>query len=320
MDKASQRNLLADMLTMRHFDEACLEGVPTGEIHGELHTGIGQEAIGAALKANLQAGDAVSSTHRNHYHAIAAGVPLRPMLAEIFEKETGLCQGRGGHMHLFELGHNFSCTGIVGAGLPVALGYAYKFWMHEEDHVAVAVTGDGGTNNGTFHECLNIAGAWKLPLVVLVENNLLAISVPIDDVTATPTIAKRAKAYDAWGDKGDGTDVEATTKALAQAMEHARSGQGPAILEATCYRFQGHFEGDHDSYRRMDDKKKMRETYDPITLYRRKLVGAGVVTDADVDDMTEASKRDMAALLSEVRQDEQPDASGARDYVFGASA
>ena len=319
MDKANKLRLLQDMLTMRHFDEACLEGVPTGEIHGELHTGIGQEAIGAALKANLQAGDAVSSTHRNHYHAIAAGVPLRPMLAEIFEKATGLCRGRGGHMHLFDTAHNFSCTGIVGAGLPVALGYAYKFWMQQEPHVAIAVTGDGGTNNGTFHECLNIAGAWKLPLVVLVENNLLAISVPIDEVTATPTIAERANAYNAWGNKVDGTDVEATTAALAQAIEHARGGQGPTILEATCYRFRGHFEGDHDSYRRMSDKEKMRQTFDPITLYRRKLTGAGV-SAAELDDMTETSKRHMAALLSDVRQDEHPDASRARDYVFGASA
>jgi pyruvate dehydrogenase E1 component alpha subunit len=304
------------MLTMRHFDEACLEGVPTGEIHGELHTGIGQEAIGAALKACLEPGDAVVSTHRNHYHAIAAGVPPRDMLAEIFEKETGLCKGRGGHMHIFDKAHNFSCTGIVGASLPVALGYAYKFWMHDEPHVAVAVTGDGGTNNGTFHECLNIAGAWNLPLVLLVENNLLAISVSIDEVLATPTIAERAAAYGAWGQKVDGTEVETVTSVLAEAVEHARAGNGPAILEATCYRFRGHFEGDHDSYRRMDDKRSMREKFDPITLYRKKLLADGVSTEAELDELTTTSQQEMTGLLESVRADNLPDASSARDYLF----
>lgn len=308
--------LFKAMLTMRHFEEACLEGVPTGEIHGELHTGIGQEAIGVALQAGLKAGDAVVSTHRNHYHALAAGVPIKAMLAEIFEKETGLCRGRGGHMHLFDKAHNFSSTGIVGASLPVALGYAYKFWMRNEPQMAVAVTGDGGTSNGTFHECLNIAGAWNLPFVLLVENNLLAISVSIDEVMATPTIAERACAYGAWGKKVDGTDVDEVTRAFDEAAEHARRGEGPAILEATCYRFRGHFEGDHDSYRRMDEKRQMRERHDPLTLYRRTLIAEGVATDAELDALVDASRKRLNEALDEVRAEPMPNASGALDYLF----
>lgn len=304
------------LLTMRHFDEACLEGVPTREIHGELHTGIGQEAIGAGMVESLRKGDAVVSTHRNHYHAIAAGVPLKPMMAEIFERETGLCKGRGGHMHLFAPQQHFSSTGIVGASLPVALGYAYSFWMEGKDNVAVAVTGDGGTNNGTFHECLNIAGAWKLPFVLLVENNLLAISVAIGDVLATPTIAERAVAYRAWGKKVDGSSVDTFAAAFAEAVDHARSGNGPAILEATCYRFRGHFEGDHDSYRKMDEKKHIRESYDPLELAKRQLIQDKVATETELDTLIRASKQEMNALLEQVRSEPMPEGEKALDYVF----
>jgi acetoin:2,6-dichlorophenolindophenol oxidoreductase subunit alpha len=304
------------MVTMRHFDEACLEGVPTREIHGELHTGIGQETIGAGMAESLKPGDAVVSTHRNHYHAIAAGVPLHPMMAEIFERETGLCKGRGGHMHLFAPEQNFSSTGIVGASLPVALGYAYGFWMEGKNNVAVAVTGDGGTNNGSFHECLNIAGAWKLPFVLLVENNLLAISVSIDEVLATPTIAERAVAYKAWGKKVDGINVDTFATAFAEAIDHARSGKGPAILEATCYRFRGHFEGDHDSYRKMEEKKRIRESYDPIELAKIKLIRDGIATETELERIIQASKQEMAALLVKVRSEPMPEGERALDYLF----
>jgi acetoin:2,6-dichlorophenolindophenol oxidoreductase subunit alpha len=304
------------MVTMRHFDEACLEGVPTREIHGELHTGIGQEAIGAGMAESLKAGDAVVSTHRNHYHAIAASAPLQPMMAEIFERETGLCKGRGGHMHLFAPEQNFSSTGIVGASLPIALGYAYGFWMEGKNNVAVAVTGDGGTNNGTFHECLNIAGAWKLPFVLLVENNLLAISVPIDEVLATATIAERAVAYKAWGKKVDGVNVDTFAAAFAEAIDHARSGKGPAIIEATCYRFRGHFEGDHDSYRKMEEKKRLRESYDPIELAKRQLIQNGVATEGELETIIQASRQELAALLMQVRSEPMPEGERALDYLF----
>jgi acetoin:2,6-dichlorophenolindophenol oxidoreductase subunit alpha len=304
------------MLTMRHFDEACLEGVPTREIHGELHTGIGQEAIGAGMVESLKKGDAVVSTHRNHYHGIAAGVPLHPMMAEIFERETGLCKGRGGHMHLLAPEQNFSSTGIVGASLPIALGYAYSFWIEDKDNVAVAVTGDGGTNNGTFHECLNIAGAWKLPLVLLVENNSLAISVPIEEVLATPTIAERAVAYKVWGKKVDGTNVDTFATAFAEAVDHARCDKGPAILEATCYRFRGHFEGDHDSYRKMDEKKRIRESYDPIELAKRNLIRDGVAAETELAGMIHVSKQEMITLLTKVRSESMPEADQALAYVF----
>lgn len=298
------------LLRMRHFDEACLEGVMTREIHGELHVGIGQEAIGAGIAESLRPEDAVVSTHRNHFHALAKGVDERALLAEIYEKESGLCRGRGGHMHPFDPSKHFSATGIVGASLPVALGHAYAFRMEGRPAIALGVIGDGAVNTGGFHEAMNIAGAWKLPLVVLIENNLYAISVRIDEVSATPTLAERASAYGAWGRKVDGTDPDIVADAFAEAVVHARDGHGPAILEATAYRFHGHFEGDHDTYRSREERKRMRAEHDPLTLYPAKLTAAGVAGEAELTTMAEESKARFEALLADVRADTQPDPAG----------
>jgi acetoin:2,6-dichlorophenolindophenol oxidoreductase subunit alpha len=304
------------MALMRAFEEACLEGIETGEIHGELHVGIGQEAIATGMAESLQSRDALVSTHRNHLHAIAKGVPLRPMLAEIFERGSGLCRGRGGHMHLFDPDHNFSCTGIVGSSLGVALGYAYAAWLEGSDAVGVGVTGDGGANTGAFHECLNIAGAWRLPYVVLVENNEYAISVPIAANLATATIAERAAAYAAWGRRVDGTDPDAVAAAFAEAVEYARSGRGPAVLEATCYRFRGHYEGDFDLYRPKDEKEAALRDRDPLILTGRRLLERGEATQPELDETVEQARRRLSELLAEIRTDAAPDPRGALDYVF----
>lgn len=307
------------MLEMRAFDEACLEALRRGEIHGELHTGINQEAIGAAMAESLRPGDAVVSTHRNHFHALAKGVSPRALLAEIMERETGLCRGRGGHMHPFDPAANFSATGIVGASLPVALGYAHAFTLRREPHVAVGVTGDGGSHTGGFHETLVIAGARRSPLVVLVENNALAISVGFAAVSPTRTISERAAAYGALGLSVDGTDVDATAEAFARAMDHARAGAGPVVVEATCTRARGHFEGDPDSYRTGEEKRRIREEHDPIALYRARLLADGVrpeALDAAAAEVREAAR----ALLEEVRRDPLPDAAGALRFVFAQDA
>jgi pyruvate dehydrogenase E1 component alpha subunit len=308
------------MARMREFELACLEGVSTLEIHGELHTGIGQEAIGAGMAGALRGEDAVVSTHRNHFHALAKGVSPRRLMAEIFERETGLCRGRGGHMHPFDLEHNFSASGIVGASLPVALGYAYAFAIEGGNRVAVGVIGDGGTNHGTFHETLNMAAAWEAPLIVLVENNFLAISVPTSAVLATATIAERAAAYGAPGETVDGTDVEVMADAFARAVEHARSDNGPYVLEAICQRFQGHYEGDLEQYRSKDERERIRREHDPLRIGRSKLVERGLAGDAAIEAIDMEAKAEMQELLAAVRSDRMPDASGALDYVFAEGA
>ncbi|MEQ8965469.1 MAG: thiamine pyrophosphate-dependent dehydrogenase E1 component subunit alpha [Azospirillaceae bacterium] len=308
--------LFAAMVRLRKFDEACLQGVPTHEIHGELHTGLGQEAIAAGMEPSLRPDDAVVSTHRNHYHGLVKGVPAEAMMAEIFEKETGLCGGYGGHMHPFDPERNFSATGIVGASLPVAAGYAYAYRLAGKDAIAVGVTGDGGTNTGGFHETLNMAGAWKLPLVVLVENNRLAISVDFHAVTATVDIETRAAAYGAWARSVDGTDVEAVRDAFAEAAAHARTGKGPAVLEASCYRFSGHYEGDHDSYRTREEKKRMRVENDPIPLYRERLIERGEAAAEELDAIDARLGEEAAAMLADVRAASMPDPKTALKPLF----
>lgn len=305
------------MVLMRRFEESCLEGVAAKEIHGEVHTAIGQEAVGAALAEHVRAGDAVSSTHRNHLHAIAAGVPLVPMLAEIFERSTGLCGGFGGHMHLFDLERKFSTTGIVGAGLPVALGHAYAAKLEGRTSVAFAAAGDGAVNTGAFHETMNLAGVLRLPLVVLVENNEWAISVPFSASSATATIAERAAGYAAWGVRVDGLDVGAVSEALGTAVERARRGEGPSIVEAMCYRFRGHYEGDLDLYRDQADRDSRISTRDPLLLLRQTLLDEGVPAD-ELDDLERDAAAEIATAMAEVRGAAAPDPREAAEHVFAS--
>ena len=289
-------DLLRTMILIREFEEICGQAVASGEIHGEMHLSVGQEAVGAAICAVLRDEDAVVSTHRSHAHAIGKRVPLKPLLAEIFEKETGLCRGRGGHMHLFDPERSFSCTGIVAASLPIALGYAYAASIEGSDRVAVGITGDGGALAGPFHECLNIAGAWKLPLLVIVENNHYGISVRLSSVSATATIAERASAYGARGEVVDGTNVEETFRALREAVDHVRAGKGPALLEIVCFRLRGHYEGDPDHYRSPAEKKAMEQESDPIAIATDKLIRNGQLSSTEVEALVGEARQELAEV------------------------
>ncbi|MEW5990833.1 MAG: thiamine pyrophosphate-dependent dehydrogenase E1 component subunit alpha [Chloroflexota bacterium] len=304
------------MTRMRAFEAVCAEGVTTGELRGELHLATGQEGIAAGMVGTLLPGDWVVSTHRSHLHAIAKGVPLLPLLAEIYEKGIGLSGGKGGHLHLFDPAHRFSSTGIVGSSLPVALGHAYATRLDGTDDVAVAVTGDGGVNTGQFHETLNMAAIWQLPLVVLVENNDYAISVPAAEAVARPGIAARAAAYGAWGRRVTGTDVEAFALAFAEAVEHARAGQGPALLEASCHRFRGHYEGDPDHYRSAALRERAIEEGDPIAIARARLMTDDRTSASELDEIADAATVEMARLLAEVRAAPGPNAEAALTDVF----
>ena len=302
------------MVLMRRFEEACLAGVASKAVHGELHTAIGQEAIAVALSEHIRADDALTSTHRSHLHAIAKGIPLRPLLAEIFEKETGMCGGFGGHMHLFDRERRFSTTGIVGASLPVALGHAYASKLRGSDAVAFAVVGDGSVNSGGFHETMNMASVLGLGLVVIIENNEWAISVPFSAASATATLAERAVAYAVPGERVDGLDVQATSDAIGRAVAHARS-DGPAIVEAMCYRFRGHYEGDLDLYRDQGEKVQRTATKDPLVLTRAHL-SDGILDPALLDELEKSASAEIDELLASVLLDEQPDPARARDHVF----
>lgn len=307
------------MARMRAFEDVCAAGIGTGELRGELHLATGQEAIAAGMVGVLRPGDWMVSTHRPHLHAIAKGVALRPLLAEIYEKGDGLAGGKGGHVHLFDMGHRFSTTGIVGSSLPVALGHAYAARLEGTTDIAVGITGDGGTNTGQFHETMNMAAIWHLPLVVLVENNDYAISVPAHEAIAPPGIAARAAAYGAWGRRADGTDVEIFAAAFAEAVQHARSGGGPALLEASCHRFRGHYEGDTDHYRPKRARDEMLQSGDPIAKARARLIERDGEDPGSLDEVVVAATAEMAELLAVVRAGAEPDVARAFDDVFAGS-
>ena len=305
----------AAMVTMRAFEDACAEGVQTGELRGELHLAVGQESVAAGMLGALQPADWVVGTHRSHPAALAKGVPAYPLLAEVYEKSTGLCGGKGGHMHLFSKQHRFSTTGIVGSSLPVALGHAYSATLDKGGYVGVGLTGDGGANTGQFFETLNMAAIWRLPLVVVVENNGYGISVPAAEVTATPGIKSRAEAFGVHYRFADGVDVEVVADAMVEAFGHARSGQGPALVEIACHRFRGHYEGDPDHYRTSEAKEQMRGL-DPIEHARRSLVTRGECTLDELQARETALVQEIQAVLSRVRADPAPDPRHARTDVF----
>jgi TPP-dependent pyruvate/acetoin dehydrogenase alpha subunit len=305
------------MVTMRAFEQACARGITTGELRGELHLAIGQEGVAAGMLGALTSDDWVVGTHRSHPAAIAKGIDLYPLLAEVYEKRTGLCGGKGGHLHLFSRSHRFSTTGIVGSSVPVALGHAYAASLdgNGNGYVGVGLTGDGGTNTGQFFETLNMASIWQLPLVIVVENNGYGISVPSAEVIAPPGIAARAAAFGLRYELADGSDVEQVADAMRGAFTHARDGHGPALVEVTCHRYSGHYEGDPDHYRSADEKERMREQ-DPIEVARRRLVERDGYTDEQLAARHQELEDEVQAVLERVRADPAPDDSQAATGVF----
>jgi acetoin:2,6-dichlorophenolindophenol oxidoreductase subunit alpha len=302
------------MVRMRAFDEAVQRGVVSGEIHGEMHVGIGQEAIAAGIEPLLTAADALVSTHRPHLHALAHGVDPVAMLAELFDRDGGLCRGRGGHMHLFDPSRDFMCTGIVGASVPIALGYAFQRRYRDESGVAVAVLGDGAVNIGAFAESLNLAALWRLPVVFLCEDNGYGISVPRQVATAG-AIEQRGEPYGITGTRVDGTDVEQVHSAASQAFARARAGE-PALLVATCYRWSGHYEGDTDHYRPQSEKDEaMTPDRDPLARLRARLVDGGE-NDRTLKETEAAERATVSRWVAEARAKPWPDPSDAWTGVF----
>jgi pyruvate dehydrogenase E1 component alpha subunit len=266
------------MVLMRRFEEVVGDATESGEIHGEMHLAIGQEAISAALIPLLQDGDAVVSTHRPHLHALAAGVDPVDLLAELFAR-AGLCHGKGGHMHLFDHDRSFMCTGIVGAGAPLAAGYAFEQSQAGGGRVTVCVLGDGAMNQGAFFETANLAALWRLPLLLLCEDNGYGISVR-KETAAAGALEERGTPFGIPGTLCDGTDPRTVFAALKPAVARARAGSGPSLIVATCYRFRGHYEGDLDQYRGANEKSAaMSQERDPIARLRTALLADGASED-----------------------------------------
>lgn len=323
LDAPTRLGLYRTMLLARTFEEAILReyhadkgpgfDIGKGLIPGEMHLAAGQEPVAAGVCAHLRTDDALTATHRPHHLAIAHGMDLRTMAAEIFGRVDGLGRGRGGHMHLFDPTTHFSCSGIIAEGYPPALGMAFAFQRAGSDRVAVAVTGEGAANQGAFHESLNLAALWHLPVVFVVEDNDWGISVPRSASTAVPSNADRAAAYGIPGERIEDNDVDAVWEAAGRAVARARAGEGPSLLEVHTLRLWGHFEGDAQGYRPELAELPAR---DPIPAYESRLREAGVLDDDAVAAARDDARTRVEEAVAFAKASPVPDPATARSYVF----
>jgi pyruvate dehydrogenase E1 component alpha subunit len=322
------------MLVIRQFEETMvnvyLEGklppriqkglafdIGSGPVPGEMHLAAGQEPVAVGVCAHLQQADSVVGTHRPHHFAIAKGVPLDRMAAEIFGKATGLGHGKGGHMHLFDPDHKFSCSGIIGASLPPACGAALAAKKKGTDAVAVAFFGEGAANQGSFHESLNLAALWHLPVIFMCEDNSWAISVPKTASTAIASNADRAIAYGMPGVRVEHNDALEVFEVAGEAVSRARAGGGPSLIEVKTDRYLGHFQGDAEAYRPKDEVAQLRQG-DPILTLAGHLRDRGLLDDGT--DATIRSRADerVKGAYTFARESAYPTAEDALSDVFVA--
>jgi acetoin:2,6-dichlorophenolindophenol oxidoreductase subunit alpha len=291
VDTAVLLELYEQMAVIRRTEKAAYDLFMAGLVKGTTHLAAGQEAVAVGASAALRPDDYVFATYRGHHHAIARGATPAECLAELMSKATGLCQGKGGSMHLTKADAGMlGSYAIVGSHLPMAVGAAWSASLRGSGQVAVAFFGDGATNIGAFHEALNLAAVWKLPVVFVCENNLYMEYTPIASVTAVPNpAADRAPAYGLPAEIIDGNDVLAVSAAMAAAVERARSGNGPTVIEARTYRHYGHSRTDAAKYRPEDEVRRWLE-HDPLDLARARLAEHGVPDDRVAEADARAEK------------------------------
>ncbi len=288
-DPATARRTLEVMWRIRRFEEAVDDLFARGLMHGTMHLSIGQEASATGTCFALREDDAITSTHRGHGHCIAKGADLERMMAELLAKETGYCRGRGGSMHIADVATgNLGANGIVAGGIPIAAGAALAYRLQDIDRVVVSFFGDGAANEGAFHEAVNLAAIWKLPVVFVCENNKYGMSFSTEKSFAIENIADRAVGYGIPGVTVDGNDVEAVNEVVTQAVGRAREGAGPTLVEAVTYRWKGHSKSDKNLYRTKEEIAEWRDK-DPIVRFERAVVERGVLSDEEVSALRDAA-------------------------------
>lgn len=274
--------LYYEMLRIRRFEETVKEKSGTS-IVGPTHLYIGEEAIAVGVCANLTVKDYVTSTHRGHGHTLAKGARLDRSLAELYGKKTGYCKGKGGSMHLadFSVGM-LGANGVVGGGFNIATGAAIAIQLREGEEVVVCFFGDGSSNRGTFHEAVNLAASWNLPVVFVCENNGWASTTRFSETGSIQQLSKRAEGYGIPGITIDGNDVEEVKKTSAILIDRARKGEGPSILECLTYRIEGHFLADPQLYRTKEEVQEQYENNNPITRFKEKILKENLVSETDI--------------------------------------
>ncbi|MCJ7472005.1 MAG: thiamine pyrophosphate-dependent dehydrogenase E1 component subunit alpha [Actinobacteria bacterium] len=284
LTKENKIKMLKDLITIRRFEERTIQMYAAGEFGGYLHPYIGMEAIAAGACAAIEEKDYIISTHRGHGHCIAKGADLNKMMAELLGKATGYCKGRGGSMHIADtklkmLGAN----GIVGGGIPISIGAGFGAKMRGEGEVVLCFFGDGASNNGVFHEALNMTAIFKLPVVYICENNLYAISMCSLDSVACEDIGKRACAYGIPGHIIEGSDPVEVYNTVKKAAKHARDGKGPSLIEAKTYRFYGHHPNDPAEYRTKEESEYYKKEKDPLINFKKTMIKEKIITKKEIE-------------------------------------
>ena len=308
-DAATATRTLTTMWQIRRFEEAVDDLFARGLMHGTMHLSIGQEASATGTCSALRDDDAITSTHRGHGHCIAKGADLERMMAELLAKETGYCRGRGGSMHIADVATgNLGANGIVAGGIPIAAGAGLAYRLRGLDRVVVSFFGDGAANEGAFHEAVNLAAIWKLPVVFLCENNKYGMSFSTEKSFAIENIAERAAGYGIPGVTVDGNDVEAVHQAVGNAVARARQGEGPTLVESVTYRWKGHSKSDKNLYRTKEEIAEWRER-DPILRFERAVLDRGVLDQAAVEAARAQATQDVrnAVRAANAAPDARPD-------------
>ena len=315
-DRGLLLEMFRRMTRIRQFELAATNLFKRGQLKGTVHTYIGMEASGVGVCLALRDDDLIAGTHRSHGHNIAKGADVKRMMAELMGKETGYCKGRGGSMHIaaFETG-SLGALAVVASGIPLAVGAALAFTIRGEDRVAVPFTGDAGSNTGNWHEGLNMASIWDLPVVFVLENNRYGVSTRIDDMVRVSDLSTRARGYGIPGVRVDGFDVLAVYDAAVEAVARARAGQGPTLLVTETYRFDGHYAGEPEVYRDRAEVAAWRAN-DPIPRFRAWLQAEGGIAPAELDAVEAKVAAEIAAALTFAEESPEPDPATALDYIY----
>jgi TPP-dependent pyruvate/acetoin dehydrogenase alpha subunit len=316
MNEALKCKMLKDMIRIRTFEEELQKLVKADEMTGFLHLYIGEEAIAVGVCNAINKDDYITSTHRGHGHMIAKGIPTRDMMAELFGKASGCNKGRGGSMHICVPSMGIIGTnGIVGAGLPLAVGAGFTAMYTNDDRISVCFFGDGASNEGSFHESINMAAIWKLPVIFVCENNLYACNTKISDTCNTPNVADRAKGYGIPGEVIDGNDVEKVYTSMQKAVEYVRAGNGPMLIEYKTYRRLEHCLGDPDL--RAPEEKDNWAKIEPINRYADKLVSVGVIDQGTVDSYWTGALKEISDAIAYGRSEPEPSIETLLIDVYG---
>ena len=316
MEKQRALHIYTTMNIIRKFEEKALHLFESNLLRGSVHLCVGQEAIPATVCSHLRETDYITTTHRGHGHCIAKGAEPGRAMAELMGKATGYCKGKGGSMHIADLTKgNLGANAIVGGGIPIAVGGALAAKLKGTDQVTVAFFGDGASNQGTFHEGINLAAVWKLPVIFVCENNGFGISVPVKESTSVKDVSVRSASYDIPGITVDGNDVTAIDEVIQQAIVRAKAGEGPTLIECKTYRWFGHWTGDPQVYRTREDVEEWKKKC-PIRRFRDYLLTNGLAEEKELDAIEKEAAVTAENAAEFAVESPEPDPASVLEDVF----